>query len=152
MNKQDIWIAKLIIHAAEKDGTFEVLRQIRARYGELIFSATPDYVELALSFLNIFDADTQKNIIRSPWFSRSIQHRIPIHILYEELKVVQQLLSMKLPEVLRDIEKLLLGKRYLWCGLDGFTLPSVIRESRGKILDNSFLEIAYIIASGNTKN
>ncbi len=153
MDKLTVLIEELIMHAAKKDGTFSVLKQIQARYGELTFSATPNYEELALSFLNIFDSDTQKNIIQSPWFSRSIQHRIPIHILYEELKAVQELLSLKLPEVLSVIEKLSFGKRYFWCGLDKFTLPSTILESHGNILGNDLVGTLFIImASKNNRN
>lgn len=86
-------IREVILHRANRTGAVKVLRKIQNSYGEIFVSRTENYEELALSFLNLFDADIRANILHSPWYLHMVTHRISIHILYEELKAVQEILS-----------------------------------------------------------
>jgi hypothetical protein len=86
-----------IIENAHATGTHTILTMIQEKYGDIMSSQDTDYHEIAMSFLNLFDAKTAHRIQNSKWFRTMIEYRIPIYRIHEELKAVKYILSKKRP-------------------------------------------------------
>lgn len=87
--EQMMGVEDLIINRAINAGVYQTLMQITERYGEIMTAKGEDYTEIALSYLNLFDTETQDIIRQSMWFRTMIAYKIPVHIIYKELQIIQ---------------------------------------------------------------
>lgn len=112
---------------------------IQKKYGDIMPSLDEDYSKIALSFLNIFDNDTAQKIQHSKWFQVILEYRIPIYILYEELKAIKSIMTPRvaIEDIIATISKITLWDKYTRYDLYNTPLPSMYPEQYFWLIDVS---------------